>query len=85
MATNSIRDAEARLAIQTRDLNALIDNRLAMIEPCSTHVETFDDDGVSSSVVLDYFRVKLSNGDIYDDLTDLEALDLAKWWCSLPP
>ncbi|MGW5316436.1 hypothetical protein [Nocardia thailandica] len=79
------REESLRFARAVQRLNSTIDNRLALIEPdrvCLQEVpaQAFGDIAI---VECDLFRVTLSSSEVHDDLTDLEALDLAKWWCSL--
>ncbi|MFC4126258.1 hypothetical protein [Nocardia rhizosphaerae] len=65
-------------------MNLTIDNRFALIEPSPACIEVaiVDEDGRSTEIEFDLFAVRLSNGEVHGDLTDLEALDLAKWWCA---
>lgn len=78
-------DVAVRFAHATHRLNGIIDNRLALIEPDRVVAEPLigGEAEPDLTVEFDLFRVKLSNGEVHPDLTDLEALDLAKWWCSL--
>ncbi|MEV6218776.1 hypothetical protein [Nocardia sp. NPDC051833] len=72
-----------RVVRAVQRMNLTIDNRFALIEPDPAGVELATVDEGEGPVEFDLFAVKLSSGEIHRDLTDLEALDLARWWCSL--